>query len=305
MRDLQKEIAKIKILVCCHKKCELPSDSNGIFLPIHVGAALSGAKLDMQRDDQANGEKCDNISEKNKNYCELTAMYWAWKNMKKIHPDIEYIGLNHYRRYFDFKRNTLFSDENFLNEKDISKYSVNVKKLSRTLEKHDAISAKPRKYPFSIKIHYALCHFSEDFKTLSRTVKKLFPEYAAAYDYVMEWGNSISCYNMFVMKWTDFEKYCQWLFPILFECEKQIPYKNYDELQRRIFGYMAERLLNVYFLHNFKKVKKLPIAFYAGEEILAENSLGLYRRFATYIRYSLAHYFQNSFLTNLRHCIRK
>ena len=94
--------SKIKILICCHKKCELPKDD--IFLPIQVGAAISDVDLDMQRDDSINGKICDNISEKNKNYCELTAMYWAWKNIKEIYPNIDYIGLNHYRRYFDFKK---------------------------------------------------------------------------------------------------------------------------------------------------------------------------------------------------------
>ena len=77
-------------------------NSDEIFFPIHVGAAISNVTLGIQRDDQINGSYCDNISSKNKSYCELTALYWAWKNIKKIYPDLEYIGLNHYRRYFSF-----------------------------------------------------------------------------------------------------------------------------------------------------------------------------------------------------------
>ena len=92
--------SKIKILICCHKPSELPED--GIFLPIHCGKAISSVDLGIQGDNEVNGQPCDNISDRNETYCELTAMYWAWKNIKKIYPDIEYIGLNHYRRYFDF-----------------------------------------------------------------------------------------------------------------------------------------------------------------------------------------------------------
>ena len=55
---------QIKILVCCHKKCELPTDD--IFFPIQVGAARSNIDLHIQRDDQLNGSTCDNISIKNK-----------------------------------------------------------------------------------------------------------------------------------------------------------------------------------------------------------------------------------------------
>ncbi len=43
---------KLKILICCHKKSELPLDSEGIFLPIHVGATLSqggGLRLSARR----------------------------------------------------------------------------------------------------------------------------------------------------------------------------------------------------------------------------------------------------------------
>ena len=77
----------IKILVAAHKKYWMPDDS--VFLPIQVGAALHLA-LGYVPDNTG-----DNISAKNPNYCELTALYWAWKNL-----DCEYIGLCHYRRYF-------------------------------------------------------------------------------------------------------------------------------------------------------------------------------------------------------------
>lgn len=73
MKDNTVDSSKIKILVCYHKSCELPKDD--IFLPIQVGVAISDIDLVMQRNDQVNGEPCDNISAKNKSYCELTAMY--------------------------------------------------------------------------------------------------------------------------------------------------------------------------------------------------------------------------------------
>ena len=84
---------KIKILVACHKS-DTAIYQNDIYMPIQVGKALhANVELGFQCDNTG-----DNISEKNDSYCELTAIYWAWKNLK----DIDYIGLCHYRRYFDF-----------------------------------------------------------------------------------------------------------------------------------------------------------------------------------------------------------
>ena len=81
----------IKIIVCCHKK-DIFKESD-IYKPIHVGKAISNIELGIQGDDTD-----ENISSKNASYCELTGMYWAWKNLKNT----DYIGLCHYRRYFDF-----------------------------------------------------------------------------------------------------------------------------------------------------------------------------------------------------------
>lgn len=81
----------IKIVVATHKKYRMPED--GCYLPLQVGKAGKEA-LGYQGDDTG-----DNISEKNPYYCELTGLYWAWKNL-----DAEYIGLVHYRRYFASKK---------------------------------------------------------------------------------------------------------------------------------------------------------------------------------------------------------
>ena len=75
----------IKIIVATHKKYWMPSDD--IYLPVHVGKK-GKTDLGYQGDDTG-----DNISDKNTNYCELTGLYWAWKNLKA-----DYKGLAHYRR---------------------------------------------------------------------------------------------------------------------------------------------------------------------------------------------------------------
>ena len=81
----------IKIYVVCHKPSYVPP--NPYLYPIQVGTALAKEALEgMLHDNEG-----DNISKKNKSYCELTAQYWAWKN-----EEADYYGFFHYRRYFSF-----------------------------------------------------------------------------------------------------------------------------------------------------------------------------------------------------------
>lgn len=82
---------KVKILVACHKPAKVYQDD--VYTPIQVGKALH-PDLDLGYITDDTG---DNISEENPYYCELTAIYWGWKNL-----NCEYIGLQHYRRYFNF-----------------------------------------------------------------------------------------------------------------------------------------------------------------------------------------------------------
>ena len=70
----------IKILVATHKKYKMPRDTS-IYLPIHVGCE-GKKKLGFQGDNSG-----ENISVLNPYYCELTGLYWAWKNWYAHPPE--------------------------------------------------------------------------------------------------------------------------------------------------------------------------------------------------------------------------
>ena len=118
----------LKVLVCYHKPSVLPP-LNSCFVPIHVGRALNNAS---SKDGQINNTDQEwllshmigdntgqNISTENRKYCELTAIYWAWKNYRALgNPD--YIGLSHYRRLFNLNKVNLDFADIFVAEKWIS-----------------------------------------------------------------------------------------------------------------------------------------------------------------------------------------
>lgn len=263
MRTKEFDSSKIKILVCCHKTCDLPK--NDIFLPIQVGASISNVDLGMQRDDKINGAICDNISNKNKSFCELTAMYWAWKNIKKVYPELKYIGLNHYRRFFAF-------DKNFFNiyieKEDRAKdYQLQEEKLSSLIKKGFSCVAKAKIYKYSLATDYCVEHISDDYRCLRKIIEDIYPDYTKSFDEVMKQNNKLFHFNMFILSWENFDSYCNWLFSILFEAEKRIDISNYNDVQKRIFGYMAERLFNVWLYHNNIKIKQVPIYWFADKKM--------------------------------------
>lgn len=239
-----------KILVCAHKKDFIYS--NDIYMPIHVGKALSDVDLQIQGDDTG-----DNISSKNKYYCELTAQYWAWKNLKGI----DYIGLAHYRRYLNFKSKT---HRLWMNQTIKSCQIPNID-FEKELSDCDMIVSQLKTLPVSIKVDYCKRHISQDLLMLRETIGEVAPEYLKTYDHMTKHTNTMSICNMFVCKWDLFNDYSEWLFRILFATEKKVKISEYD-YQARVFGFMAERLMNVYIQHHKLKVKKHPIILITDEK---------------------------------------
>ena len=130
----------VKILVCCHKKDVFATQYP--YLPIQVGKAISNIDLGIRGDDTG-----DNISNKNASYCEMTGMYWAWKNLKNV----DVIGLCHYRRYFDFhgQCDSVFPTTNFPTDSfDKIDLSIPDKVLNKIDSQHVVVS---KKYYFSFE----------------------------------------------------------------------------------------------------------------------------------------------------------
>lgn len=240
---------KVKILICTHKLVDLPKLD--FFMPIQAGAELNDIKSPFMLDNTG-----DNISFKNKNYCELTCHYWAWKNLHNI----DIIGLNHYRRYFDFdcKFASFAPDRKFISEESFLSKTYHCPNLDKILADYDIILPNTRNYPYSMATQYAVFHIVDDWNIMKKIIMELSPEYIPAFEKMMEHRNYSSNYNMFITKWEYFNEYSEWLFKILFEVEKQCKISEYQG-QARIFGYMAERLINVYCEYKHLRIKHVPI----------------------------------------------
>lgn len=238
--EKQKNKMNIKILVATHKDYFMPEDK--IYLPIHVGKALHpDVNLNYQSDSDG-----DNISLKNPYFCELTALFWGWKNL-----ECDYIGLVHYRRYFCLRRNHT-NWESVLTQKQAEFLCQN----------YDVILPKKRNYYFqTIATHYSKTHYKEHLILTRQIIEKYYPSYLKAYDRIMN-GTSAHMFNMFIMKKKLADEYCKWLFDILFKLEPLVHAEKLDPFQARLFGRVSEILLDVWLYTN--KVKNYKDIHYVA-----------------------------------------
>lgn len=227
----------IKIIVAMHKPYKLPTDE--IYYPVHVGAA-GKESIGCTRDDTG-----VNISDKNPNYCELTGLYWAWKNLKS-----SYLGLAHYRRYFASKKSG-----------DKWDCIASGSDIEKALSKADIILPVKRNYFIETNYaQYVHAHNAADLDITRKIIQEKYPEYISAFDSSMK-RTSGHRFNMFVMRRDLADEYCSWLFDILFELEKRLDISSYNAYDARVFGFVAERLLDVWLETRKIRYIEMPVVF--------------------------------------------
>lgn len=273
-------MSNIKIFICAHKEVPLPQ--HPYFLPVQAGATLHEHIAGYQPDDEG-----ENISAKNPHFCELTCHYWAWKNLKNV----DIVGLNHYRRYFDFQKKWphFSADKRFVSAQDFLSQEYIFPDLEELLQEYDIILPIARHWRVSNTQQYGEYHIAKDWEMLRQIIKERSPQYIPAFEKTMDHSNKSVGYNMFITHWKHFDAYSNWLFDILFEVERRVPPID-DPIQSRIYGYMSERLINVFCEHHQLRVNHFPLVMplddYQGG-LNISNTKALYRRISNDIIYRL------------------
>ena len=272
-------MTSVKIFVSTRIDKNVEFIDNSLYIPVRCGAYF-----DENHNSPILGDNSGmNISEKRDSFCELTVLYWAWKNQKA-----DYYGLCHYRRYLSFsakKYNVIENDEHSngcVSEKKLSTDIINKYKLTdtKTLEqllyKTDAIFIFPielKKYGCSSNYDAMqkapLWHNMNDVNIALDIIKEKYPQiYETAKEYMFNYDYSY-LYNCFIMEKKTFHQYCSWLFDILFELEKRIDMSSYTQQMSRSPASIAERLTGIWALwmqKNNKKIKNLPIIYFEDVE---------------------------------------
>lgn len=233
-------MSNVKIVVATHKKYRMPEDE--MYLPLQVGAE---GKPDLGYRKDNTGE---NISSLNSSFCELTGLYWAWKNL-----DADYIGLAHYRRHFGNRKKDPFAG------------ILTYEELLPMLEQYSVFVPRKRFYYIeSLYAHYQHTHYAEHLDITREIIAEKYPDYTVSYDKVIRHTYGYM-FNMAIMKKEYLDAYCSWLFDILFELHKRIDTTGYSLYQKRFPGRVSEIIFNVWLDEQMKtgvlkknEVKELP-----------------------------------------------
>lgn len=226
------------------------------FYNIQCGAENSECNLGMENDNSG-----INISSKNKYWSEITGIYWFYKNNKDI-KDYEYIALNSYRRFFNFKFNT-DNPVKFSSIDEVQKLLTDYSSISfsNIMSQYDAITPIPYTYRTSIWNVCKKNYNEKDFIVLKDVIRLKYPDYLKDFNNFFFKNNKMIGHNMFVMKTKDFTNFCEWVFDILFEVERKIDPSEYNVQMIRVFGYMHEVLLHIYIQRNMSKVLRTQLCF--------------------------------------------
>lgn len=205
--------------------------------PIQAGASLTTERIADILDHDG-----ENISHKNANYCELTALYWIWKNRLTEENQLtgkvcltekaQYYGLFHYRRILN------------LQEGDLERLAVG---------DIDVVLPFPTMHEPDISEHHGRYIKEADWKVVMRALEEVSPKYYEAYDKIFS-QEYLYNYNILIAKKEVLKQYCQWLFPILERVEELSTPKGSERADRYI-GYIGENLLTLYFMYHRNRLK--------------------------------------------------
>lgn len=254
----------MKIFVIGHK--ELPKSFSSPYCPIGVGKNIVLDGQDLLRDNEG-----DNISEKNPAYCELTALYWVWKNVY----DQDVVGFCHYRRYFDFHSQHLFNYKVIVRKsKDLEKFNLDIPEgIYEAVKKGKVVVGRKHYYHESVYANLCRRCFARPLRILEELVKESGEEFYQSYQKIMYHSSGLHPYNMTLIRKDYFDEYCKWLFPIFFRWEEMVGGSSVYDRYPRMFGYLGERMFNIWLdAHRLELIAR-PVIIFDDSYVKGKSSI--------------------------------
>lgn len=242
-------MSEIKIFMCCHKGFGIVPP---LCEPIQCGSALNPKISNVLHDDLG-----ENISQKNREYCELTAHYFARKNIAA-----DYYGFCHYRRFLCLNEGKRpYYSKGRLSEKDRELFFGDENTWRQLVERYEMIVPRSENMGITAREHYCTSryHYAEDLELFVDILSKKYPDLANAAEFYLSQNAQYFC-NMFIMNKAYFFEYCDILFDVLEEFDRHKTIHG-DFQSDRTDGYLGEIFTGIYITRcrkNGARIKELP-----------------------------------------------
>ena len=248
--------SNVRIFIMTHKDFKNVRTNPSYVITIDDKSNLKN-KYNLDIIDSIDGE----LFNKSRGYGEMSKLYFIFQLYRKGTISSKYIGLNHYKRYFEF--------------------GDDIPDLDNIFQKYDVILNELTELPLGIRKYYCKRHICKNIDEVIKIIKDIKPSY---YKTALKTINEDKMYicNMFIMKKEDFFKYCEFIYDILFEFDRRNNFtsdndvleyvkKLYDKpslyyYQARMQGFLAERIGNIFFRKYFKRIKTYKM------DIIRENT---------------------------------
>lgn len=233
---------------------------------IGVGNHPSLGSVNILRDKEG-----ENISEKNPAYCELTALYWIWKNV----TDQNVVGLCHYRRFFDFHSSHILNYKVIVRKsQELETFNLDVPENVLTAVEKGAVVVG-RKHFYHESVYENLCRrrFAKPLQILEDIVKESGEEYYQSYKKLMYHSNGMYPYNMTLIRKDYFDEYCEWLFEVFFKWEKMVGGTSSYGRYPRMYGYLGERMFNIWLDVKKHKLIVRPVIVFDDSYVKGKSTM--------------------------------
>ncbi len=242
---------------------------------------IAGSSFDTKKsDDFYHDNTGENISIRNKSYCELTTQYWAWKNQTA-----DYYGFCHYRRFFNFNESSLHESKwgtiefDYFDAQIKEKLHLNESDMRNYIEKYDFLIAKGvEASSMNAKTLYSQYEKASDLHIgdVNILLNIINEKYPWLYETAIRFfkGKVFFPCNMFIMQKQLFQSYSEMLFDILEQFEQIADMSHYSREGYRTIGHLGERILSIYYLYlkekNMYKLGELQVALFRNTDIEKE-----------------------------------
>jgi hypothetical protein len=235
---------------------EAPVVRGAEFAPFLGGSALKGPEnwsLGLLRDDL--GE--DHVSDRNPHLSELSVLYAAWKN----HPEWTHYGIAHYRRFLvprpTWVQRWLVQPE-FRLWTDLEALTPAFTLRPEDLRGQQLLVSTTRTYRVPLRADYLRWHDSCDLAVLQEAMERHHSGMSKPWNRFLDTSHDLTPFNMMFGARAEVDRYCEWLFPMLLDADRELGAKP-DGYAARHASFLAERLFSFYLQQERISLRRVPV----------------------------------------------